>query len=80
MGEKFMVQAWTQVFVNAHDFVIGAVPPGQEKPCESWHVKDGQRVRYDYITHYQGKSFFAALRRLIALKREGYGCVKMEWR
>lgn len=79
MGEKFMVLAWTQVLASAEnpDRFHTVIPPGQEKDCGEC---DGQVRAYRYITHYQGKSFFAALRRLISLKREGYGCVKLEWR
>lgn len=83
MGEKFTVQAWTQVMVNSDypDRVESLVRPGEEQACgEHDGAPEGQKRAYRYITHYQGKSFFAALLRLIALKREGYGCVTMEWR
>lgn len=83
MGDKFTVEAWTQVIVCV-DYpgrVISAVAPADWRPCENnaGDPPDTERT-YKYITHYSGNSFFAALRRLIALKREGYGCVKMEWR
>lgn len=83
MGEKFTVQAWTQVMVNSEypGRIESVVPVGKEQACgEHDDAPEGQERTYRYITHYQGKSFFAALRRLITLKREGYGCVKLEWR
>jgi len=35
---------------------------------------------YDYIPKYYGDSLIVALWTLFRLKRQGHGCVKLEWR
>ncbi len=34
----------------------------------------------EYVEFYCGESLIAALWNLFAAKRQGYGCVKFEWR
>lgn len=41
---------------------------------------DGELRRYDYISFYSGESFFGAVWAAIQMKRQGVGCVKVEWR
>ena len=40
-------------------------------------LRDGE---YQYIESYRGESFFAAIWDMYKCKKQGSGCVRLEWR
>jgi len=48
----------------------------------TWKVYGWQNVAgdYEYVLRYAGENWIAAIRAAWKAKREGCGCVKIEWR
>lgn len=49
-----------------------------------WTIKEdaefGQHDAYHYVQYWRGESFLEAIDHLIKAKKEGFGCVKLEYR
>lgn len=49
----------------------------------TWEVRVWMEVigeGYQYLTWYEGPSLFAAIRHMLAAKREGHLCITLVWR
>jgi len=40
----------------------------------------GKRPAFQYVIYWQGESVFKAIYKMWRAKREGFGCVRLEWR
>lgn len=57
---------------------------GNTWEVSAWEWNDdgsnGGEGKWQYVSHWRGESLLGAILAMRRAKREGFGCVKLEWR